>query len=545
MKIALGQINVIIGDFEGNSAKIIEVISKAKNQGADLVVFPELSICGYPPQDFLEFEHFIQSGWESILHIAQHCQGIAAIVGAPIPNPNLAGKNLFNAALLLSEGEVIAQAHKALLPNYDVFDEYRYFEPATSFACINFKNKKIALSICEDIWDIDDDSLYTLSPMKELLKENPDFAINISASPFSYSQSEKRRNVISYWAKQGNIPLFYVNYWGAQTELIFDGNSMVANAQGEIIAKAQGFGEDLLIVDTDNLPAPIPLAEEDKSEKIYSALICGIKDYFNKMGFTKALIGLSGGIDSALTAALACEALGSENVTGILMPSAFSSDHSITDAEQLAQNLKMSYHTLPIESLFKQFEASLDPIFGDLPFDTTEENLQSRIRGTLLMAYSNKFNHILLNTSNKSEAAVGYGTLYGDMNGGLAVLGDVYKTEVYALAQYINRNKEIIPHNSIIKAPSAELRPGQKDSDSLPDYAILDPILFHYIEEKMSPDEIIGKGYDPQLLHRILRLVNKVEFKRKQTPPILRISDKAFGPGRRLPIVAKYLDEWK
>ena len=545
MKIALGQINVIIGDFEGNSAKIIEVISKAKNQGADLVVFPELSVCGYPPQDFLEFEHFIQSGWESILHIAQHCQGIAAIVGAPIPNPNLAGKNLFNAALLLSEGEIIAQAHKALLPNYDVFDEYRYFEPATSFTCLTFKNKKIALSICEDIWDIDDDPLYTLSPMKELLKENPDFAINISASPFSYSQSEKRRNVISYWAKKGNIPLFYVNYWGAQTELIFDGNSMVANAQGEIIAKAQGFGEDLLIVDTDNLPAPIPLAEEDKSEKIYSALICGIKDYFNKMGFTKALIGLSGGIDSALTAALACEALGSENVTGILMPSAFSSDHSVSDAEQLAQNLKMSYHTLPIESLFKQFEATLNPIFKDLPFDTTEENLQSRIRGTLLMAYSNKFNHILLNTSNKSEAAVGYGTLYGDMNGGLAVLGDVYKTEVYALAQYINRNKEIIPNNSIIKAPSAELRPGQKDSDSLPDYAILDPILFHYIEEKMSPDEIIGKGYDHQLIHRILRLVNKVEFKRKQTPPILRISDKAFGPGRRLPIVAKYLDEWK
>ena len=545
MKIALGQINVIIGDFEGNSAKIIELISKAKNQGADLVVFPELSVCGYPPQDFLEFEHFIQSGWESILHIAQHCQGIAAIVGAPIPNPNLAGKNLFNAALLLSEGEIIAQAHKALLPNYDVFDEYRYFEPATSFTCITFKNKKIALSICEDIWDIDDDPLYTLSPMKELLKENPDFAINISASPFSYSKSEKRRNVISYWAKKGNIPLFYVNYWGAQTELIFDGNSMVANAQGEIIAKAQGFGEDLLIVDTDNLPAPIPLAEEDKSEKIYSALICGIKDYFNKMGFTKALIGLSGGIDSALTAALACEALGSENVTGILMPSAFSSDHSVSDAEQLAQNLKMSYHTLPIESLFKQFEATLNPIFKDLPFDTTEENLQSRIRGTLLMAYSNKFNHILLNTSNKSEAAVGYGTLYGDMNGGLAVLGDVYKTEVYALAQYINRNKEIIPNNSIIKAPSAELRPGQKDSDSLPDYAILDPILFHYIEEKMSPGQIIGKGYDPQLLHRILRLVNKVEFKRKQTPPILRISDKAFGPGRRLPIVAKYLDEWK
>lgn len=545
MKIALGQINVIIGDFEGNSAKIIEVISKAKNQGADLVVFPELSICGYPPQDFLEFEHFIQSGWESILHIAQHCEGIAAIVGAPIPNPNLAGKNLFNAALLLSEGEVIAQAHKALLPNYDVFDEYRYFEPATSFACINFKNKKIALSICEDIWDIDDDPLYTLSPMKELLKENPDFAINISASPFSYAQSKKRQNVISFWAKKGNIPLFYVNYWGAQTELIFDGNSMVANAQGEIIAKAKAFSEDLLIVDTDNLPAPIPLAEEDKSEKIYSALICGIKDYFNKMGFTKALIGLSGGIDSALTAALACEALGSENVTGILMPSAFSSDHSVSDAEQLAHNLKMSYHTLPIESLFKQFEATLNPIFKDLPFDTTEENLQSRIRGTLLMAYSNKFNHILLNTSNKSEAAVGYGTLYGDMNGGLAVLGDVYKTEVYALAQYINRNKEIIPNNSIIKAPSAELRPGQKDSDSLPDYAILDPILFHYIEEKMSPDEIIGKGYDPQLLHRILRLVNKVEFKRKQTPPILRISDKAFGPGRRLPIVAKYLDEWK
>lgn len=542
MKIALAQINVIIGDFEGNTSKIINKINEAKQQGVDLIVFPELSVCGYPPQDFLEFEDFINKSIQAVETIAEHCVGIAAIVGAPTKNPFIEGKNLYNSACFLADGKPKSYAHKALLPNYDIFDEYRYFEPSKNFSCIEFKDKKIALTICEDIWDIDDDPLYTVSPMKELLKENPDFAINISASPFSYNQLENRENVVSYWAKKGNIPLFYVNYWGAQTEIIFDGNSLVCNSTGEIVAVGKSFDEDVLLVDTDNLPAPISNFKTEKIERIYSALVCGIKDYFHKMGFKKALLGLSGGIDSALTAVLAVDALGAENVTGILLPSKFSSDHSVSDAEQLAINLGMPYTTIPIEPIFQSFETALEPLFKDLPFNVAEENLQSRIRGTLLMAHSNKFNGILLNTSNKSESAVGYGTLYGDMNGGLAVLGDVYKTEVYELSYFINKDSERIPLNSIKKAPSAELRPGQKDSDSLPDYDVLDKILYQYIELRKGPNEIIDMGFDENLVKRILRMVNKVEFKRKQTAPILRISSKAFGQGRRMPIVGKYLD---
>lgn len=542
MKIALAQINVIIGDFEGNSSTIIKKIEEAKLNGIDLIVFPELSVCGYPPQDFLEFDDFIQKSYLAVESIAKHCNGIAAIVGSPTKNPNIEGKNLYNSACFLTDGKVQAYAHKALLPNYDIFDEYRYFEPSKSFSCITFKGKKIALTICEDIWDIDDDPLYTLSPMKELLRENPDFAINISASPFSYAHLENREKVVSYWAKKGNLPVFYVNYWGAQTELIFDGNSLVSNTNGEIIAKGKAFEEDLIVIDTDNLPSPLTNYKEEKVARIYQALVCGIKDYFQKMGFKKALLGLSGGIDSALTATLAVDALGAENVTGILLPSKFSSDHSVSDAEQLAINLGMSYTTIPIEPIFQSFEKALEPLFKGLPFNVAEENLQSRIRGTLLMAHSNKFNGILLNTSNKSEAAVGYGTLYGDMNGGLAVLGDVYKTEVYELSNYINRDIERIPKNSIQKAPSAELRPGQKDSDSLPDYDILDKILYQYIEQRKGPNDIIAMGFDESLVKRILRMVNKVEFKRKQTAPILRISIKAFGHGRRMPIVGKYLD---
>lgn len=542
MKIELAQINATIGDFEGNTSKILHIIDVAKSKGMDLVVFPELSICGYPPQDFLEFDDFINKSYLALETIAKACNGIAAIVGSPSKNPHIEGKNLFNSACFLAEGTIQAWAHKALLPNYDIFDEYRYFEPSKTFTCIDYKGKKIALTICEDIWDIDDDPMYTLSPMKELLKENPDLAINISASPFSFNHLEKREQVISYWAQKGKIPFFYVNYWGAQTELIFDGNSLIANANGEFVAQGKPFAEDFISVDTDALPAPILAQNDEKIKRIYDALVCGIRDYFQKMGFKKALLGLSGGIDSALTAVLAADALGAENVTGILLPSKYSSDHSISDAEKLAINIGMPYHTIPIEPVFQEFENSLAQLFKGLPFDVTEENLQSRIRGTMLMAYSNKFNAILLNTSNKSESAVGYGTLYGDMNGGLAVLGDLYKTEVYELANFINRKEVRIPENSINKAPSAELRPGQKDSDSLPDYAILDKILFEYIENRKGPNEIISKGFDKNLVQRILRMVNKVEFKRKQTAPILRISIKAFGQGRRMPIVGKYLD---
>ena len=542
MKIALAQINPVIGDFERNTRIILERIGEASRMGAELVVFPELSVCGYPPQDFLEFSDFLRRCNESVVQIAQACKGIAAIVGAPTHNPEIKGKNLFNSALLLHEGQIIGQADKALLPNYDIFDEYRYFEPACRFTCVDFRGEKIALTVCEDIWDVGEDPMYTVSPLDELAKENPQIAINISASPFSYLQAEKRKEVVTHWSKKLSIPHLYVNHAGAQTELIFDGGSLVSNSLGEICMEAAYFCEDLCLVDTDALS---PIQENGagaKTQRIYDALVCGVRDYFAKQKFTKAVLGLSGGIDSALTAVIACDALGSEQVHGLLMPSQYSSSHSVEDALQLAKNLGMSYDVVPIREVFDSFEEQLAPLFAGKTPDITEENIQARIRGTLLMAYSNKFQHILLNTSNKSENAVGYGTLYGDMCGGLGVLGDVYKMEVYALSEYVNRNGERIPQNSIIKPPSAELRPGQKDSDSLPEYDRLDPILFEYIENRKGPNEITAMGFPEDLVLRVLRMVNRAEFKRKQAAPILRVSGKAFGQGRRLPIVGKYLE---
>ena len=542
MKIALAQINPVIGDFERNTRIILERIDEASRMGAELVVFPELSVCGYPPQDFLEFADFLRRCEESVVHIAQACKGIAAILGAPTQNPEAKGKNLFNSALLLHEGQIIGQADKALLPTYDIFDEYRYFEPARRFGCVHFRGVKIALTVCEDIWDIGEDPMYTVSPLDELAKENPQIAINISASPFSYLQAEKRKEVVAHWSKKLGIPHLYVNHAGAQTELIFDGGSLVSNSLGEICMEAAYFSEDLRLADTEAL---IPIQEGGavaKTQRIYDALVCGVRDYFAKQKFTKAVLGLSGGIDSALTAVIACDALGPEQVHGLLMPSQYSSSHSVEDAVQLAKNLGMSYDVVPIREVFDSFGEQLAPLFAGKTPDLTEENIQARIRGTLLMAYSNKFQHILLNTSNKSENAVGYGTLYGDMCGGLGVLGDVYKMEVYALSEYVNRNGERIPQNSIIKPPSAELRPGQKDSDSLPEYDRLDPLLFEYIENRKGPAEITAMGYPDDLVLRVLRMVNRAEFKRKQAAPILRVSGKAFGQGRRLPIVGKYLE---
>lgn len=543
MKIALAQINAVIGDFGKNKQSILAKIEEAERMGADLVVFPELSVCGYPPQDFLEFTDFLNQCEATVLEIASHCKNIAAIVGAPTKNPFVEGKNLFNSALLLKEGKIIGEAHKSLLPTYDIFDEYRYFEPARQFNCIEYLGHKIALTVCEDIWDIEDDLLYVHSPLNELAKQKPDLAINISASPFSYKQSESRKKVVCHWSKKYGFPHFYVNYAGAQTELIFDGGSLVSDASGRIAGEMAYFKEDLQLFDTQNLHTDSFIENNDsKTAKIYHALVCGIRDYFSKLRFQKAVLGLSGGIDSALTAVLACDALGAENVHGLLMPSQYSSDHSVADAEQLAKNLGMRYDIVPIKDVFTSFETQLSPLFAGKQADLTEENIQARIRGTLLMAYSNKFSNILLNTSNKSENAVGYGTLYGDMCGGLGVLGDVYKTEVYALSEFINRNETRIPINSITKAPSAELRPDQKDSDSLPEYDILDPILFQYIEERKGPQEITAMGFDAALVLRVLRMVNRAEFKRKQAAPILRVSPKAFGHGRRLPIVGKYLE---
>ncbi len=547
MKIALSQLNYFIGDFQGNIDKIKNAIKKARQKNADLIVFAELSITGYPPRDFLEFDDFIQKCNNALKSIAKECVGIAAIVGTPTINPALKGKDLYNSACFLADGKIKQEIHKALLPTYDIFDEYRYFEPSKDFKIINYKHHSIAITICEDLWAVNPDSLYVLNPMDELVKENPDMMINIAASPFSYSQANERKNIFISNTKKYHLPLFYVNHVGAQTELLFDGGSMVVDAKGNVIDELKYFEEDFRIYDFEdiqNFKFKSKAKNENKTEKIpliHDALIMGIKNYFKKLGFKKAILGLSGGIDSAVTLVLAVKALGKDNVKSILLPSEFSSTHSINDAKDLLKNLDSSYNIININEIYKSYKDTLQALFKNLPFNIAEENLQARIRGVILMALSNKFGYILLNTSNKSEAAVGYGTLYGDMCGGLSVLGDVYKTEVFQLAKYINKDKEIIPYNTIIKPPSAELRPGQKDSDSLPDYEILDKILYQYIELRKGPKELINQGFDEKIVKNVMKLVNTNEYKRYQTPPVLRVSPKAFGMGRRMPIVAKYL----
>jgi len=544
MKIALAQVNYLIGDFEGNTFKIVECIRKARLQNADLVVFSELSVCGYPPRDFLEFDDFILRSNKQIDLIASECLDIAAIVGAPSVNTAPKGKPLFNSAYFLEDGKVKAIVNKTLLPNYDIFDEYRYFEPNRSFNIVEFKGLKIALTICEDIWNISDDPLYIISPMDELAPLKPDLMINISASPFNYNQLAERNVILTRNTLKYKIPLIYVNHVGAQTELLFDGGSVVVDAKGDIREQCLFFEEDFKVVEMSLLawlPKVNPVAETNKIELIHDAIVMGIRDYFKKLNFSKAILGLSGGIDSAVTLALAAQALGKDNVRPVLLPSRYSSDHSITDAIALAENLGCRYDQISIDKAFAAFEESLEPVFENIPFGLAEENIQARTRAVLLMGMANKLGFILLNTSNKSEAAVGYGTLYGDMCGGISVLGDVYKTDVFGLAHYINRHMEIIPVNSITKPPSAELRPDQKDSDSLPDYDLLDQILFLYIEKRKGPSDIVKAGFDEAIVNRVLRMVNSNEWKRQQTPPILRVSYKAFGSGRRMPIVARYL----
>jgi len=544
MEIAIAQLNYLIGDFEGNVNKIIEFANKAKGKGADIVVFGELAVCGYPPRDFLEFGDFINKVEASIERLKKASDGIAIVVGSPTINPVIEGKDLFNSVYFIADGEVKHIQNKALLPTYDVFDEYRYFEPASVFKCLEYKGFKIALTVCEDIWNIGNENpLYKICPLDVLIKESPDFVINVSASPFSYSHAQERLEVLKANVSRYKVPIFYSNNVGAQTELIFDGGSVVISGNGKVHREMPYFKE---AIEYFNLNEVVEGEIEDLQDhndilEIHDAIVCGIKDYFGKLGFTKAILGLSGGIDSAVTAVLAQRALGKENVRVLLMPSQFSSDHSVNDARALAENLGIQYDIIKIESVYKSFLAQLEPHFEGLPFNVTEENIQARVRGTLLMSFSNKFGNILLNTSNKSEMAVGYGTLYGDLAGGISVLGDVYKTQVFELANFINKDGIVIPTNSITKPPSAELRPDQKDSDSLPDYDILDKILFEYIENRKGPQEIIELGYDEKLVKRILRMVNINEFKRYQTAPVLRVSSKAFGMGRRLPIVGKYL----
>ena len=559
MKIFLAQQNYHIGNFEDNTKKIICAIEEAKKQCGDIIVFSELCVCGYPPRDFLEFDDFIGKCYKAVEEIKEHANTIAVIIGAPDKNTNPKGKDLFNAAYFLYDKKIKAIAHKTCLPTYDVFDEDRYFEPAYEWNVIEFKGKKLGVTICEDIWNLGDNPLYRVCPMDELMKQQPDIMINISASPFDYTHDEDRKAVVKATVTKYKMPMFYCNATGSQTEIVFDGASLVfdknANLCGQLpsfqsalesfILKDDGTIDSAVIEPASRMPDkelnPLALEENLNIEKIYAAIVTSIKDYFFKMGFTKAIIGSSGGIDSAVTIALACDALGAANVKAVLMPSQYSTDHSVGDAEKLSTTLGNPYEIIPIKNIYDAFSTELKPLFQDLPFSVAEENIQSRTRGNLLMAIANKFGYILLNTSNKSELATGYGTLYGDMAGGLGVLGDCYKLQVYSLANYINRNKEIIPQNIITKAPSAELRPGQKDADSLPDYAILDKILFQYIERRLGPKEIKAQGFDADLVDRILKMVNMNEYKRNQFCPIIRISPKAFGVGRRVPIVGKYL----
>jgi NAD+ synthase (glutamine-hydrolysing) len=559
MKIALAQQNYHIGNFSANVQKIVEAIGVARDKGAELILFSELAICGYPPRDFLEFEDFIDKCKEAIDQIKAHTTDIAVLIGAPDRNPDPKGKDLFNAAYFLYEGEVRAVVHKTCLPTYDVFDEYRYFEPAKQWQLIPFKGKKIAVTICEDIWNFGDNPLYTHCPMDQLISQQPDLMLNLSASPFDYTHVEDRKAIIKQNVLRYHIPILYCNAVGSQTELVFDGGSLVMDKHANLYRQLPLFKEAIEVVELTEAgtfrgavleeAAQLPDQELDPLQldaglctaEIYEALLIGIRDYFSKMGFTKAILGSSGGIDSAVTLALAVEALGKEQVHAILMPSAYSSEHSIQDAVALSKQLGNPFQLLPIEKVYNSFLETLQPYFEGLPFSVAEENLQSRTRGNLLMALANKFGYVLLNTSNKSELATGYGTLYGDMAGGLSVLGDCYKLQVYALARYINREREIIPASILLKAPSAELRPGQKDSDSLPDYSILDPLLYLYIEKIKSPADLKAMGFESSLVDRILKLVNTNEYKRNQFCPIIRISPKAFGMGRRSPIVGKYL----
>jgi len=548
MKIALAQLNYHIGNFEKNLQKMKTYVHLATDQNADIVVFSELAVCGYPPRDFLEFDDFIERCGKVINQLAKLSNDVAIIVGAPTKNPVVEGKDLFNSAYFLFEGEVKHIVNKALLPTYDIFDEYRYFEPQTNFSVIEFKGEKIALTVCEDIWNIGNENpLYTICPMDEMMAQSPSLMINISASPFAFSHAEERIRICKENVNRYKIPLLYCNQVGAHTEVVFDGGSLAIDENGHVLDEMPHFKEAIAVYDTETLRSDNRHRNnekpKDKVKLIHDALVLGLRDYFQKLGFTKAILGLSGGIDSAVTLAIAAKALGNENVKSVLMPSEFSSQHSVDDSVEMAHNLNSPYELIGIKQVYDSFLNVLQPQFEGLEFNVTEENLQARIRGVFLMALSNKFGYIVLNTSNKSEAAVGYGTLYGDMCGGLSVLGDVYKMEVYELAEYINLEKEIIPKNIINKAPSAELRPNQKDSDSLPDYAILDKILFQYIEKRQGPKAIIKMGFDEALVKRVLRLVNINEYKRYQTAPMLRVSSKAFGMGRRMPIVAKYLDD--
>ncbi|HLM81903.1 MAG TPA: NAD+ synthase, partial [Terriglobales bacterium] len=547
MKIALGQINPTVGDFSGNAAKIIQFALQARSAGAGLILFPELAVCGYPPRDLVERPWFVARSRATVERIAAETQGIAVICGTVTPAEADSGKKAMNSAALLREGRIDFIQSKMLLPTYDVFDEMRNFAPAKSQQLFSFCGRQMALTICEDAWNDKrfwNRRLYTVDPVEELVRAGGNFVLNISASPFWLGKRELRRDMLAAIAKNQKVPVAMVNQVGGNDSLVFDGSSLVIAPDGQVIAQAKSFEEDLIYFDSQNLDSqnisgdmhPQVVGEEASA---YEALVLGTRDYVHKCGFQRAIVGLSGGIDSALTASIAADALGSENVIGVGMPGPYSSRGSIDDARELASNLRIRFELISIQEIYETVRQTLAPVFGELPQDVTEENIQSRARGLLLMSMSNKFGALVLSTGNKSELAVGYCTLYGDMVGGLAVISDVPKTLVYRLSAYVNSRRKVIPEATIEKPPSAELRPDQKDSDSLPPYDVLDAILEDYVEESCSAEQIArAHNFDPDLVRRVIRMVERSEYKRQQAAPGIKISAKAFGYGRRFPIAA-------
>ena len=543
MKIALGQINPTIGNFTGNSKKIIESARQALDLGAQMVLFPELAVCGYPPRDLLEKPAFVERSQQVVNEIARAVPQITVICGFVSPAKVETGKSVMNSAAVLREGSVRFVQSKMLLPTYDVFDESRYFDPAESQKLLPFCGKQFALTICEDAWNDKHfwhRRLYRVDPVDELLNAGGNMVLNISASPFHLGKRELRRQMLETIARDNKVPVVFVNQVGGNDSLVFDGSSMVIAPDGRIVAQAKSFDEDLILFDTETMRGNMREQTPAGDPSAYAALVLGTRDYVRKCGFRKVILGLSGGIDSALTAAIAVDALGKENVTGIAMPSQYSSEHSIKDARELACKLGIRFKVIPIREIFDQYRTALAPIFAELPEDVTEENIQSRIRGNILMAMSNKFGELVLTTGNKSELGVGYCTLYGDMVGGLAVISDVPKTMVYSLSRYVNSLKPVIPQSTIDKPPSAELRLGQKDSDTLPPYEVLDNILEDFVEDYRTAEQIASeRGYDVKLVRDVVRMIERSEYKRQQAAPGLKVTPRAFGLGRRFPIAQK------
>ncbi len=548
MKIRLEQLNPTIGDIEGNVGSITQAIEKAEKNEIDLLVLPELAVCGYSPMDLLEREAFLNVVYDANEQIARKSGETAVLFGTATPNSG-SGRKCFNSALLAQHGEVIGEINKTLLPTYDVYDELRYFEPNDSFECIEFQGRKIGITVCEDIWyNFKLQYLsYEVNPVEELVEQGAEAIFNLSASPYSKNKPSNRQQMLQRHAEKHNVPIFYVNQVGGNTELVSDGDSLAINSNAEVIKRAPLFESGSIDLDwsgpfEDNNLSSVEVPQ--KIEQMFHALVLGLRDYLRKTGVADSIVlGLSGGIDSALVATIAVEALGNNNVVGITMPSDFSSEGSVSDSQKLAENLGIELHELAIKDIYDEFHDVLEPLFQGTDFGVAEENLQPRIRGTLLMAYSNKFGHMLLNTGNKSELATGYCTLYGDMAGGLGVISDLYKTEVFEMAHWLNNEyfkKEMIPADTLTKPPSAELRPDQKDADTLPDYDVLDPILEAYIEEQLSDQNIIDRGFDPSVVQKITDMVDRTEFKRFQAVPGLKVSEKAFGTGRRWPLVQQW-----